>query len=84
MSPFTKKVFLEFLPKAMMMRRTKYNMPDYDDNAPYHGYCNDMDVRYGYGSLQLHHQISSDLDNQFVIFSSMSSFSQRQRERLYK
>lgn len=46
MSPIVKKLFLEFLPKVMMMRRTKYNMPDYDDSAPHHGYINEMDVRY--------------------------------------
>ncbi|XP_031636447.1 acetylcholine receptor subunit beta-like 2 isoform X2 [Contarinia nasturtii] len=45
MSSFVRKFFLEFLPKLMMMRRTKYLMPDYDDNAPFHGYINEMDVR---------------------------------------
>lgn len=45
MSPAVRKLFLGFLPKLMMMRRTKYIMPDYDDNAPNHGYINEMDVR---------------------------------------
>lgn len=45
MSNVVRKLFLEFLPKMMMMRRTKYSMPDYDDNAPNHGYINEMDVR---------------------------------------
>lgn len=46
MSPVVRKLFLEFLPKVMMMRRTKYIMPDYDDSAPNHGYINEMDVRW--------------------------------------
>lgn len=45
MSSVVRKLFLEFLPKVMMMRRTKYQMPDYDDSAPFHGYINEMDVR---------------------------------------
>lgn len=46
MSPFVRKLFLGFLPKLMMMRRTKYVMPDYDDAAPCHGYANRMGIRY--------------------------------------
>lgn len=29
----------------MMMRRTEYLLPDYDDTAPCHGYTNEIDVR---------------------------------------
>lgn len=70
MSPFTKKMFLGFLPKLMMMRRTQYNMPDYDDNAPYHGYCNDMDVRYGYGSSHQRGPVDSVTNYDCCSFSS--------------
>lgn len=45
MSPIVRRLFLHFLPKLMMMRRTKYILPDYDDNAPSHGYINEIDVR---------------------------------------
>lgn len=45
MSPVVRRIFLHFLPKLMMMRRTKYILPDYDDNAPSHGYINEIDVR---------------------------------------
>lgn len=46
MSPVVRRLFLHFLPKLMMMRRTKYILPDYDDNAPSHGYINEIDVRW--------------------------------------
>lgn len=29
----------------MCMRRTHYSLPDYDDNAPAHGYANEIDAR---------------------------------------
>lgn len=45
MSPAVRRVFLEWLPKMMMMRRTEYLLPDYDDTAPCHGYTNEIDVR---------------------------------------
>lgn len=46
MSPILKKIFLQFMPKVMMMRRTQYTLPDYDDSTPSHGYTNEIDVRW--------------------------------------
>lgn len=40
------KLFLHFLPKILMMRRTKYTLPDYDDNYTSNGYTNEIDLRY--------------------------------------
>ncbi|XP_031636448.1 acetylcholine receptor subunit beta-like 2 isoform X3 [Contarinia nasturtii] len=70
MSSFVRKFFLEFLPKLMMMRRTKYLMPDYDDNAPFHGYINEMDVRDSMSDFTSDYKIDgqdadSDSDNIF-------------------
>lgn len=31
MSPLVKRLFLQFMPRVLMMRRTKYSLPDYDD-----------------------------------------------------
>uniref|UniRef100_A0A1B0GDS1 Neurotransmitter-gated ion-channel ligand-binding domain-containing protein n=1 Tax=Glossina morsitans morsitans TaxID=37546 RepID=A0A1B0GDS1_GLOMM len=45
MSPLVRKLFLHFMPKLMMMRRTKYSLPDYDDTTPSNGYTNEIDVR---------------------------------------
>lgn len=45
MSPICRRLFLHFMPKLMMMRRTQYTLPDYDDNAPSNGYTNEIDVR---------------------------------------
>ncbi|XP_077290481.1 acetylcholine receptor subunit beta-like 2 isoform X2 [Arctopsyche grandis] len=39
------KLFLHFLPKILMMRRTKYTLPDYDDNYTSNGYTNEIDLR---------------------------------------
>ncbi|XP_026475783.1 acetylcholine receptor subunit beta-like 2 [Ctenocephalides felis] len=32
MSPWVRKLFLHFMPKILMMRRTQYVLPDYDDS----------------------------------------------------
>lgn len=45
MSPICRRLFLHFMPKLMMMRRTQYTLPDYDDTAPCNGYTNEIDVR---------------------------------------
>ncbi|KAH8360040.1 hypothetical protein KR093_010255, partial [Drosophila rubida] len=45
MSPLVRKLFLHFMPKLMMMRRTQYTLPDYDDSTPSNGYTNEIDVR---------------------------------------
>ncbi|XP_031618708.1 acetylcholine receptor subunit beta-like 2 [Contarinia nasturtii] len=63
MSPFVRKFFLEFLPKVMMMRRTKYIMPDYDDNAPFHGYINEMDVRDSMSDFTSEYKIDGEDGN---------------------
>ncbi|XP_038221842.1 acetylcholine receptor subunit beta-like 2 isoform X5 [Zerene cesonia] len=44
MSPWMKKVFLQFMPKLLMMRRTKYSLPDYDDTFVSNGYTNELDM----------------------------------------
>lgn len=45
MSPFVRKLFLGFMPKIMMMKRTKIAVPDYDDTTPSNAYTNEIDVR---------------------------------------
>lgn len=45
MSPAVRKLFLKIMPKLMMMRRTQYTLPDYDDSTPSNGYTNEIDVR---------------------------------------
>ncbi|XP_037942792.1 acetylcholine receptor subunit beta-like 2 [Teleopsis dalmanni] len=45
MSPLFRKLFLHFMPKVLMMRRTQYTLPDYDDSTPSNGYTNEIDVR---------------------------------------
>lgn len=46
MSPLCRKIFLNFMPKLMCMRRTHYSLPDYDDTTPSQGYTNEIEVRY--------------------------------------
>lgn len=41
MSPLVKRLFLQFMPRVLMMRRTKYTLPDYDDTI----HSNEMDMR---------------------------------------
>ncbi|XP_065170474.1 acetylcholine receptor subunit beta-like 2 isoform X2 [Atheta coriaria] len=45
MSPWVRKIFLEFMPKILIMRRTTYSMPEYDDNQPPRGYTNEMEMQ---------------------------------------
>lgn len=40
-----KRLFLHLMPKLLMMRRTHYTLPDYDDSIPCNGYTNEIDVR---------------------------------------
>lgn len=49
MSPIMKTLFLELMPKILMMRRTHYSLPDYDDASAPTGYTNEIDVRYVIG-----------------------------------
>lgn len=48
MSPMVKRLFLQFMPRVLMMRRTKYSLPEYDDtiHPRENGYpmVSDMDV----------------------------------------
>ncbi|XP_053695457.1 acetylcholine receptor subunit beta-like 2 [Sabethes cyaneus] len=44
MSPIVKRLFLQFMPKILMMRRAKYTLPDYDDSTPSNGYTNEIDM----------------------------------------
>jgi nicotinic acetylcholine receptor, invertebrate len=41
MSPMVKKLFLGFMPRVLMMRRTKYTLPEYDDSI----HTNEVDMR---------------------------------------
>lgn len=45
MSPLFRKVFLQFMPKLLIMRRTKYNLPEYDDTQPPRGYTSEMEMQ---------------------------------------
>ncbi|KAI8434509.1 hypothetical protein MSG28_012513, partial [Choristoneura fumiferana] len=44
MSPWMKKLFLQLMPKLLMMRRTKYSLPDYDDTFVSNGYTNELEM----------------------------------------
>ncbi|XP_018335066.1 acetylcholine receptor subunit beta-like 2 [Agrilus planipennis] len=45
MSPLFRKIFLEFMPKMLIMRRTKYSIPEYDDTLPPRGFTTaDMEI----------------------------------------
>ncbi|XP_044258294.1 acetylcholine receptor subunit beta-like 2 isoform X2 [Tribolium madens] len=45
MSPMVRKIFLQFMPKLLIMRRTTYTLPEYDDNLPPRGYTNEMELQ---------------------------------------
>lgn len=45
MSPWVRKIFLQFMPRLLIMRRTTYTLPEYDDALPPHGYQNDMEMQ---------------------------------------
>ncbi|XP_074038713.1 acetylcholine receptor subunit beta-like 2 isoform X1 [Leptinotarsa decemlineata] len=49
MSPIFRKIFLHFMPKLLIMRRTKYSLPEYDDSQPPRGYTNDMEIQLNMG-----------------------------------
>ncbi|KAK9717488.1 Neurotransmitter-gated ion-channel ligand binding domain [Popillia japonica] len=44
MSPWVRKIFLQFMPRLLIMRRTTYALPEYDDTQPPRGYNNDVDI----------------------------------------
>lgn len=45
MSPWVRKIFLQFMPRLLIMRRTTYTLPEYDDTMPPHGYQNEMEMQ---------------------------------------
>ncbi|XP_072380236.1 acetylcholine receptor subunit beta-like 2 [Diabrotica undecimpunctata] len=49
MSPVFRKVFLHFMPKLLIMRRTTYSLPEYDDSMPPRGYTNEIDMQLNMG-----------------------------------
>ncbi|XP_030748899.1 acetylcholine receptor subunit beta-like 2 isoform X2 [Sitophilus oryzae] len=50
MSPLFRKIFLHIMPKMLIMRRTTYTIPEYDDSQPPRGYSNgDMDLQLNMG-----------------------------------
>lgn len=46
MSPWVRQVFLNWMPRILMMRRTPYSTPEYDDTYIDSGYTNEIDSRY--------------------------------------
>ncbi|EDS29177.1 acetylcholine receptor protein alpha 1, 2, 3, 4 invertebrate [Culex quinquefasciatus] len=46
MSWLVKRLFLEIMPKILMMRRAKYTLPDYDDSMQSNVYTNEIEMRY--------------------------------------
>ncbi|KAK4882974.1 hypothetical protein RN001_006293 [Aquatica leii] len=50
MSPWVRKIFLQFMPRLLIMRRTTYVLPEYNDNMPPRGFsANDMDMQLSMG-----------------------------------
>lgn len=45
MSPLVRKIFLHFMPKLLIMRRTTYTLPEYDDTLPPRGYTSEMEMQ---------------------------------------
>lgn len=45
MSPWVRQVFLNWMPRLLMMRRTPYSTPEYDDTYMDNGYTNEIDFR---------------------------------------
>ncbi|OXU25983.1 hypothetical protein TSAR_004107 [Trichomalopsis sarcophagae] len=46
MSPWVRSVFLNWMPRMLMMRRTPYSTPEYDDTYLDSGYTNEMDFSF--------------------------------------
>lgn len=49
MSPLMKRLFLGFMPRILMMRRTKYTLPEYDDSI----HTNEIDIRDHYREMNV-------------------------------
>uniref|UniRef100_V9IHG5 Acetylcholine receptor subunit beta-like 2 n=1 Tax=Apis cerana TaxID=7461 RepID=V9IHG5_APICE len=43
MSPWVRQVFLNWMPRILMMRRTPYSTPEYDDTYMDSGYTNEIE-----------------------------------------
>ncbi|KAL7301252.1 acetylcholine receptor subunit beta-like 2 isoform X2 [Trichogramma pretiosum] len=46
MSPWVRSFFLHWMPRMLMMRRTPYSQPEYDDTYLDSGYTNEMDFSF--------------------------------------
>ncbi|KAJ8673122.1 hypothetical protein QAD02_004384 [Eretmocerus hayati] len=46
MSPWVRSVFLHWMPRLLMMRRTPYSQPEFDDTYLDSGYTNEMDFSF--------------------------------------
>lgn len=57
MSPLVKRLFLQFMPRVLMMRRTKYTLPDYDDTI----HTNEVDMRW-----IMNNKLSTSYSNVFI------------------
>ncbi|XP_044756115.1 acetylcholine receptor subunit beta-like 2 [Coccinella septempunctata] len=65
LGPWVRKVFLQWMPKLLIMRRTTYTVPEYDDSMPPRGYTNDMDMQMN---------VSEPFTTDFKITSKEPSF----------
>ncbi|NP_001107771.1 nicotinic acetylcholine receptor alpha 11 subunit precursor [Tribolium castaneum] len=66
MSPIVRKIFLQFMPKLLIMRRTTYTLPEYDDSLPPRGYSGEIE-------MQLNMRDPFNTDFKMKAHSSMSS-----------
>ncbi|XP_011703555.1 PREDICTED: acetylcholine receptor subunit beta-like 2 isoform X1 [Wasmannia auropunctata] len=53
MSPWVRQVFLNWMPRVLMMRRTPYSTPEYDDNYMDSAYTNEIDYSVSDYPLEL-------------------------------
>ncbi|XP_017883494.1 acetylcholine receptor subunit beta-like 2 [Ceratina calcarata] len=53
MSPWVRQVFLNWMPRMLMMRRTPYSTPEYDDTYMDSGYTNEIDFSVSDYPLEL-------------------------------
>ncbi|XP_011865803.1 PREDICTED: acetylcholine receptor subunit beta-like 2 isoform X2 [Vollenhovia emeryi] len=53
MSPWVKQVFLNWMPRVLMMRRTPYSTPEYDDAYMDNAYTNEIDYSVSDYPLEL-------------------------------
>lgn len=64
MSPYIRKIFLEFMPRVLTMRRTKYALPEYDDTLP----------PRGYGEMEMQMSMAEPFTSDFKITTREPSF----------